>query len=120
MPARDVDDYLAALPDDARAALEELRTVIKAAVPDATETISYQVPTFKYRGSLVAFAAFKNHCSFYVMSPSVMAAHKEELKPYDTSTGTIRFPANKPLPVALVTKLVAARIAENEAARKNK
>ena len=120
MPAEDVDDYLAALPDDSRAALESLRATVKAAAPEAVETISYRIPTFKYRGSLVAYAAFKNHCSFFVMSPSVMAVHEEELKHYDTSTGTIRFPANKPLPAALVKKIVAARIAENEAAKKKK
>lgn len=113
--ARDVDEYLAAVPEEARATLEKLRKTIKAAAPKATETISYQIPTFKYQGPLVAFAAFPNHCSFFPMSPSVMEAHREELEPYDNSKGTIRFPAGKPLPAALVKKLVKARIDENEA-----
>jgi uncharacterized protein YdhG (YjbR/CyaY superfamily) len=114
-PARDVDDYLAALPYDARATLEELRKTIKAAAPEAAEVISYQVPTYKYHGSLVGFWATKNHCAFCLMSPSVMDAHKDDLKPYDTAKATIRFPAGKPLPAALVKKLVKARIDENEA-----
>ncbi len=113
--AHTVDEYLAAVPPDARAALERLRATIRAVVPDATEVISYQIPTFRHRGSLVAFAAFQDHCSFFVMSPAVMKAHEKELARYDTSKGTIHFPAEKPLPAALVRKLVKARIAENEA-----
>jgi uncharacterized protein YdhG (YjbR/CyaY superfamily) len=114
-PAGDIDEYLAAVPTEARAALEKLRKSIKAAAPAATETISYQIPAYKYRGPLVSFAAFPGHCSFFVQSPSVMEAHRDELEPYDTSKGTIRFPASKPLPAALVKKLVKARIKENEA-----
>lgn len=114
-PAKDIDDYLTAVPEKSRATLEKLRKTIKAAAPKATEAISYRIPTFKYHGPLVAFAAFPNHCGFYVMSPAVMEAHKEELEAYETSKGTIRFPAGKPLPAALVKKLVKARIAENEA-----
>lgn len=113
--ARDVDDYLARVPEEARATLGTLRKRIKAAAPKATEVISYQMPTFKHHGSLVAFAAFKNHCSFFTMSRSVMEAPKEELKAYDTSPGTIRFPTNKPLSASLVKKLVKARIEQNEA-----
>jgi uncharacterized protein YdhG (YjbR/CyaY superfamily) len=109
-----VDDYLATVPQDARATLLKLRKLIQATVPDATESISYQIPTFKYKGPLVAFAAFPNHCSFYVMSPAVMEMYKDELKSYDIAKGTIRFPVNKPLPAALVKKLVKARIEENE------
>lgn len=119
-PVRDVDDYLAALPKEKRAALEKLRKIIRSVVPDAREVISYGMPVFKYKTrSLVGFAAFKDHCSFFPMSPSVMEAHKDELKPYETAKGTIRFPANKPLPAALVKTLVKARIAENEAGRRN-
>jgi uncharacterized protein YdhG (YjbR/CyaY superfamily) len=110
----EVDDYLAAVPEEARATLEKLRKTIQAAAPKATQTISYRIPTFKYHGPLVGFAAFPNHCGFYVMSPSVMEAHEDELKPYDTSKGTIRFQASKSLPAALVKKLVKARIVENE------
>jgi uncharacterized protein YdhG (YjbR/CyaY superfamily) len=112
--ARDIDEYLAGVPENQRAALEKLRKTIKAAAPRATEAISYRIPTFKHQGHLVAFAAFKNHCSFFVMSPSVIKAHKDDLKPYQTAPGTVRFPVDKPLPVALVRKLVKARIEENE------
>jgi len=112
--AETVDCYLATLPEDARAALAKLRKTIKAAAPKATEVISYQIPTFKYEGMLVAFAAFEGHCGFYIMSPKVLSAHAAELKDYELNKASIRFPANKPLPTALVTKLVKARVAENE------
>lgn len=113
--AETVDGYLAALPEDARAALAKLRKTIKAAAPKATEVISYQIPTFKQQGMLVAFAAFEGHCGFYIMSPKVLEAHAAELSNYELNKASIRFPANKPLPAALVTKLVKARVAENEA-----
>ena len=113
-PARDVDEYLAALPEDARAALEKLRQTIRAAAPGAGEVISYQIPAYRLQGKLlVSFAAHKNHCGFYVMSPEVMRAHAADLEKYDTTTGGIRFPADRPLPITLVKKLVKARIAEN-------
>ena len=108
-----IDDYLAALSADKRAALEKLRKAIRAAAPAAEECISYQLPAFRLNGVLVAFAASANHCSFYPGNGSTVAAFKAELKNYDTSKGTIRFPADKPLPVALVRKIVKARIAEN-------
>lgn len=110
-----VDDYLAALPEDARATLEKIRKTIKAVAPKATEVISYQMPMYKQHGMLVGFAAFKDHCSLF---PGVapIVAHKDELKAYKTSKGTIRFPIGKPLPAALVKKLVKTRITENEAA----
>jgi len=107
-PAESVDEYLAAVPEDARAALAILRKTIKAAAPKATEVISYQIPTYMHHGPLVAFAAFKNHCGFYVMSPSVMDGHKDELRGYSTAKTTIRFPADNPLPAALVKKLLKA------------
>lgn len=112
--ARTIDEYLAALTEDKRAALEKLRKTIKAAAPRAEECISYQLPAFRQNGMLVAFGATPNHCAFYLMSSSTVEAHQEELKNYETSKGTIRFPADKPLPAALVRKLVKARIAENE------
>jgi uncharacterized protein YdhG (YjbR/CyaY superfamily) len=115
-PAKNIDDYLAALPENARATLEKLRHAIKEAIPEAEEGISYQMPAFKYKKRpLVAFAAFRDHCSFYPMSPAVMEAHKEELEGYDISKGTIRFPIGESLPATLVRKLVQARLAENEA-----
>ncbi len=117
-PATEVDAYLSAVPDEARAALEKLRNSIIAAAPDATEKIGYGTPAFYYEGRpLVSYGAAKNHCSFYVQSPAVMEAHQDELGVYDTSKGTIRFPANKPLPAALVKKLVKARMKETDAAR---
>lgn len=113
--ARTVDEYLATVPAKARATLQKLRRTIQAAAPKATEVISYQIPTFRHHGSLVAFAAFRDHCSLFVMSPPVMEALRDELRPYDTAKATIHFPAGKPLPAALVRKLVKARIGENEA-----
>lgn len=116
-PSVEVDAFLAALPDDARAALQQLRERIAAAAPDAVEAIAYGVPAFRYRGRpLVSFGAGKGHCAFYVQSPTVMDAHRDELKGYDTSKGTVRFQAGEPLPKGLVTRLVNARMAETDAA----
>ena len=111
---KNIDDYLARVPLEARTTLEKLRQTIRAAAPKAVEVISYQMPMFKYEGMLVAFAAFKEHCSLFA-GPGVIEAYKEDLERYDTSKGTIRFPASKPLPAALVKKLVKARVQENEA-----
>ncbi|HEU0009395.1 MAG TPA: DUF1801 domain-containing protein [Verrucomicrobiae bacterium] len=114
-----IDEYLAPLSDDKRAALEKLRRAIKAAAPKATECISYQVPTFRLNGRmLVSFGAAAKHCAFYPGAYPV-AAHKAALKNYDTSNGTIRFQPDKPLPLALVSKLAKARIAENGRQRGN-
>jgi uncharacterized protein YdhG (YjbR/CyaY superfamily) len=112
-----IDEYLAALSDDKRAALEKLRKSIRAAAPKAEECISYQLPAFRQNGMLVAFGATVNHCAFYLMSFSTVETHKDELEDYDTSKGTIRFQADKPLPAALVRKLVKARVAENAGRR---
>ena len=112
------EDYLAALPEGSRAALEKLRTTIKTAAPEATETFSYQMPAFKDHGRiLVYYAAFKDHYSLYPASNAVMEVLGEELKPYFSGKGTIRFDADKPLPVALVKKIVKARLEENAARR---
>ena len=115
MPAKPktIDDYLAALSQDKRKALENLRKTIKAAAPQAEECISYQLPAFRQKRMLVGFGATDAHCAFYLMSSSTVEAHREELKNFDTSKGTIRFQPDKPLPSALVKKLVRARIAEN-------
>ena len=103
------DDYLAAVTEDKRGALQELRTAIKMAAPKAEECISYQLPAFRLNGKfLVAYGAATNHCAFY--PGSTVKALKDELKSYDTSKGTIRFSANEPLPSALVRKLVKLRI----------
>ena len=113
-----VDDYLAALPEESRVALEQLRKTIKAAAPEATETISYQMPTFKDHGRfLVSYAAFKDHCSLFPASKAVMQAHGEALKPYFSGKGTLRFRADEPIPAALVRKIVRVRLEENAARR---
>lgn len=118
-PAKNVDDYLAGVPKEARATLEKLRQTIKAAAPMASEVISYQMPMYKHHGMVIGFAAFKDHCSIFP-GAAVMDEYEQELKKYDTSKGTIRFAADKPLPAALVKKLVQARIKENEARAKRK
>ena len=108
-----IDDFLANVSPEARAALEQLRGWIWEAAPDAVETIAYGVPAFKYRGRpFVSFGATQNHCAFYVQSPAVMEAHGDELATYDTSKGTVRFTPDAPLPRDLVMKLVKARMAE--------
>ncbi len=108
--ARTIDEYLAPLSDDQRAALQKLRKAIRAAAPKAEECISYQMPAFRLDGKLlVAFGAWANHCAFY--PGSVMEAFKDELRDYDTTRGTIRFSSDHPLPAGLVRKLVKARIA---------
>jgi uncharacterized protein YdhG (YjbR/CyaY superfamily) len=106
-----VEDYLAALPEETRAALEKLRKTIKAAAPEATETISYQIPAFKVHGRmLVWYSAFKDHCSLFPASKAVIEAHGEALKPYLSGKGTLRFGADRPIPAALVKKIVRTRI----------
>jgi uncharacterized protein YdhG (YjbR/CyaY superfamily) len=109
----DIDGYLATVPDDARATLEELRRAIKAAAPDAAEGIGYGMPSFKYRGRpLIYIGAAKNHCAIY--GPAV-DAHREALAGYDASKGTIRFPPGAPPPESLVRMLVSARMADIDA-----
>jgi uncharacterized protein YdhG (YjbR/CyaY superfamily) len=109
-----IDEYLAALGDEQRAALEQLRKTIHAAAPKAQERISYVLPAFRLdQKPLVAFGATTKHCALYLMSGSIVERHRKELKDYDTSKGTIRFQPDKPLPPALVRKLVKARIADN-------
>jgi uncharacterized protein YdhG (YjbR/CyaY superfamily) len=116
---RNIDEYLKGVPEPARGTLNKVRATIRsAAPPEATEAITYGIPTFKYNGSLVAFAAFSNHCSFFPMSLAVMDAFKNQLKGFYTSKGTIRFPVDKPLSPTLVKKLVKARLAEKERKKK--
>ena len=113
--AADVEAYLAAVPEPARSTLEKVRATIRSVVPpETTEALSYGMPSFRYKGGLVAYAAFKDHCSFFPMNASLIDTMKEELKGYRTSKGTLQFPVDKPLPVALVKKMVKARIADNE------
>jgi len=111
--ATTIDEYLAGLSDDKRAALEKLRKAIRAAAPKAEECISYGIPAFRLDGRLVAgFSASAQHCSFFPMSGSIVKHLQDDLAGYDTSKGTIRFAADRPLAAALVRKLVRARIAE--------
>jgi|SRR6266581_3234950 len=113
-----IDEYLAPLNNEQRAALEKLRRAIKSAAPQAEECISYRIPAFRLGGRLlVAFGAAANHCALYAGAFPVKA-HKDELKVYDTSKGTIRFQADSPLPATLVRKLVKTRIAEYAAKTK--
>jgi len=113
-----VDEYLAGVPEPARSTLNKVRAAIRSAVPaEATETISYRIPAFKYKGVLVWFAAFSNHCSFFPTA-AVIAAFKNELKAYSISKGTIQFPTDKPLPAALVKKMVKMRVAQNESKKR--
>jgi uncharacterized protein YdhG (YjbR/CyaY superfamily) len=115
-----VEAYLQALPRPMRLALERVRTLIREAAPDAEEVISYQMPGFRHQGVLVTYAAFTDHCSFFPMSPAVLEAHTGELTGFVTSKGTIRFTPEKPLPEALVKKIVRARVAENESRKSSK
>jgi uncharacterized protein YdhG (YjbR/CyaY superfamily) len=112
----EVEAYLARVPEPARNLLDELRATIRAAAPKtATEEITYRIPSFNYKGSLVAYAAFKRHCSFFPMGSRVLEDFAEELKDFRTSRGTIQLPLDKPLPKALITRLVKACVARNEA-----
>jgi uncharacterized protein YdhG (YjbR/CyaY superfamily) len=112
---KDIDEYLGRLGEEQRGALERVRKIIRSAVPGAEECISYQLPTFRLNGRLlVAFGAAAKHCAFYPMSGATIAEYKNDLKGFDVSKGTIRFTVDKPMPAALVRKLVKARIAENK------
>jgi uncharacterized protein YdhG (YjbR/CyaY superfamily) len=115
---KNVDEYLAGVPQPARSTLNKIRVAIRSAVPsEATETISYGIPAFKHKGVLVWFAAFSNHCSFFPTA-SVIEAFKNELKGFSTSKGTIHFPTDKPLPAALVKKMVKLRVVQIESKKR--
>jgi uncharacterized protein YdhG (YjbR/CyaY superfamily) len=109
-----VDEYLACVAEPARRVLTRMRAAIRSALPpEATETISYRMPAFKTKKVLVWFAAFKNHCSLFPTA-AVIEAFKDELKGFSTSKGTVHFPIGKPLPTALIKKLVKARVEQSE------
>lgn len=113
--ARNVDEYLANVPEPARTTLSKIRAAIVSALPpQAIETISYRIPAYRYKGLLVGFAAFTTHCTFATMSPPLIEAFAKELQAYETADSVIRFPFDKPLPAALVRKIVKARVVENE------
>jgi uncharacterized protein YdhG (YjbR/CyaY superfamily) len=107
-----IDEYLGLFPADIQKKLQELRLVIRAAAPDATEKISYQIPTFYLKGNLVHFAAFKDHISFFPTSSGI-EAFKKELSVYKGAKGTVRFPLDQPLPLELISRIVKFRVAEN-------
>jgi uncharacterized protein YdhG (YjbR/CyaY superfamily) len=111
---KDVDEYLAGIPEPARSTFNKMRAAIRSAVPpQAIEVISYRIPAFKDKTVLVWFAAFSKHCSLFPTA-AVIEAFKDELKGFSTSKGTIHFPTDKPLPTALLKKLVKARVAHTE------
>jgi len=111
-----VEAYLARVPEPARTTLKKIRATIRAAAPKAaTEAISYKIPSFQYKGALVWYAAFKNHCSFFPMDHSLAEEFGEDLKRCKILKGTIQFAVDRPLPKALVTRIVKARVAQNEA-----
>jgi uncharacterized protein YdhG (YjbR/CyaY superfamily) len=109
---RNIDEYIAGFPKDIQAILEKVRATIGEAAPDATETISYQMPAFKLHGNLVYFAAFKNHIGFYPM-PKGIDVFKDELAAYASGKGSVQFPLNQPIPYDIITKIVKFRAAEN-------
>lgn len=113
-PSETVDDYIAAAPLKERPVLLNLRRTIKAAAPEAEETISYRIPTYKYKGPLVHFAVFKNHNSFIVVNKSILETFQKELEDFTTSGTTIHFSSENPLPEELVKEIVEERMKQNE------
>lgn len=110
-----VEEYLAALPDGRRAAMEAMRRTIRGAAPDAIELISYQMPAFRTHGRfLVSYAAFKHHYSLFPASEPVVAELGSDIEPYLSGRGTIRFPASEAIPLELVARIVAIRVREND------
>lgn len=114
--AKAIDEYVAGFPEETRAVLQEMRTIIAAAAPDAVETMSYAIPTFDLHGRhLVHFAGYESHIGFYP-APSGIAAFKDELKPFKSAKGSVQFPLDRPLPANLIWRIVAFRV-EEEAGR---
>ncbi|HEY6626436.1 MAG TPA: DUF1801 domain-containing protein [Ignavibacteriaceae bacterium] len=114
-----IDEYIKTFPKDIQKILELVRETIKEAAPNAEEAISYQIPTFKLNGNLVHFAAFKNHIGFYP-APSGQKAFEKELSGYKSGKGSIQFPIDKPMPLALIKKIVKYRVKENSTQIKKK
>ncbi|MBE0539058.1 MAG: DUF1801 domain-containing protein [Ignavibacterium sp.] len=109
---KSVDEYIKTFPADIQKILKQVSQTIKKAAPEAEETINYQIPTFKLNGNLVHFAAFKNHIGFYP-APSGLKAFQKELSDYKSSKGPVQFPIDKPIPLALIIKIVKYRVKEN-------
>jgi uncharacterized protein YdhG (YjbR/CyaY superfamily) len=120
IPVVNIDSYLALVPGDYRAALQNLREIIKGIVPEAEEVITYQIPAFKLHGALVGFAAFKNHCSFFIMHGSLLEMFKDELNDFKIAQSTVQFTPDKPIPTPLIEKMVRAKLAYNIQAAKEK
>src|SRR2546428_1030491 len=118
-PAKNVDEYIAQAPKEVQEKLQELRAVIKSTAPSAEERISYGMPYYDYKGRLVYFQLWKKHIGFYVPTP-VVEEHKSELQGYETTKGTVRLPLDEKLPLALIEKLVKARVRKNDEAEKKK
>lgn len=114
-----IDEYIAMFPDEVQVLLESLRQTIKDTAPLATEKISYQMPTFVLHGNLVHFSAYKKHIGFYP-APSGIAAFQEELSKYKGAKGSVQFPIDQPLPLELISKIVAYRVNENMQKQKKK
>ena len=114
---KNVDEYIARAPQEVQSKLKELRAIIRKTVPHAEEKISYGMPYYGYKGRLIYFAYFKKHIGLYIPSP-VVEEYKSELKGYGTSMATVRFPLSKKLPVALIKKLIKARVKKNDQAKK--
>lgn len=116
---KNVDDYISRFPLATRVLLEELRVVIMSAAPSAHEVISYQMPAYKLNGMLVYFAGYEKHLGFYPTASGI-TAFKKELSVYKSAKGSVQFPLDKPLPLALITKIVKFRVKENLAKEKSK
>ena len=116
--SKEVDDYLASVRPDFRELLEGLRKTIRSVAPDAKEVISYKMPAFRYHGMLVYYAAFGDHCSLFLASRRVYRQFADQLKPFASGKGTLRFTPDHPIPTALLKRIVEARAKENESRRK--
>jgi len=109
---KNIDEYISGFPDEIRLLLEEVRKTIRNAAPEATEAISYQMPTFRLNGNLVHFAAFKNHIGLYP-APTGIETFSKELSAYKGGKGSVQFPISEPLPMDLITRIVRFRVDEN-------
>lgn len=117
--ANNVDEYISRFPESTLHLLQQLRATVKKAAPDAEELISYGMPAYKYKGVLVYFAGYKNHIGFY-STPTGHAAFQKQLSVYKAGKGSVQFPLDKPLPLALITKIVKFRVKENTVKAKAK
>lgn len=115
--ASDIDAYIATFPEDIQARLQEVRATIRKAAPEATEAIKYAIPTFVLKGNLVHFAAFKNHIGFYP-APTGIKAFEKDLSVYKQGKGSVQFPLDRPMPLALITRIVEYRVKQQTEKKK--